>query len=155
MTDEDVPMTDGVERLKLVVATDFSESSRRALAWAFDYASRVPCEVHLVHVVADDSATVPEVEAQVEAVTRQAEEELFAMLKTPEERSRVLPLHRNLVMGKPAEAILRFAEDLGAETIVLGTRGNGNSLLRIGSVAEAVVHGANCPVVCVKAPREA
>lgn len=144
-------MTADVERLKLVVAVDFSESSRRALDWAFDYAARVPCEVHLVHVVADKGATVPEMEADIERVTHEVEEELFAMLRTPEERSRVLPLHRNIVMGKPAQAILRFASDLGAETIVIGTHGHGKALLRLGSVAEAVVHGAQCPVVCVKA----
>lgn len=145
-------MSADVERLKLVVAIDFSESSRRALDWAFDYAARVPCETHVLHVVEEGGkATVAEVNAQIEAVTHEAEEELFAMLKTPEERSAVLPLHRNLVMGKPAEAILHFAREIGAETIVIGTRGHGKSLLRLGSVAEAVVHGAACPVVCVKA----
>jgi nucleotide-binding universal stress UspA family protein len=44
------------DRLRVLVPIDFSETSRRALAWAFDYATRAPCEVHLCHVVQDHLA---------------------------------------------------------------------------------------------------
>ena len=39
--------------LKVLVPIDFSQTSRRALAWAFDYALRAPCQLHVIHVVED------------------------------------------------------------------------------------------------------
>lgn len=142
-------MAANVERLKLVVPIDDSASSRRALAWAFDYAARVPCETHVLHVVeAPDGATEAEVTREVEAVTHEAEVILFEMLRTPEERKAVLPLHRDLVLGKPAEAIVRFARRIGAETIVMG-HGDHHGL-RGSSLVDQVMHAAHCPVVCVK-----
>lgn len=143
--------------MKVLVPVDFSETSRRALAWAFDYAARAPCEVHVLHVI-DESvgANLPQrlrdrFSAELLEMSEAAEEEFDLMLKDAEERARVLPLHRHLVRGRPAHAILHAAERLGADMIVVGTHGrSGLAGLLIGSVAEKVVRHANCPVVCVK-----
>jgi nucleotide-binding universal stress UspA family protein len=55
--------------------------------------------------------------------------------------------HR-LVMGDPATEIVRVAEEEKAELIVLGTHGRtGLSRILMGSVAEAVVRHAPCPVL--------
>lgn len=147
-------MSAEIERLKLVVPIDYSASSRRALAWAFDYAARVPCETHVLHVIeAPDGASQSEVMQEVEAVTHEAEFVLFEMLRTPEERRAVLPLHRDLVLGRRAEAILRFARQIGAETIVMG-HGDHHGL-HGSSIIDAVMRGAHCPVVCVKPAKAA
>lgn len=147
-------MSAEIERLKLVVPIDYSESSRRALAWAFDYASRVPCETHVLHVIeAPDGTSQSEVMQEVEAVTHEAEFVLFEMLRTPEERRAVLPLHRDLVLGHRAEAILRFARQIGAETIVMG-HGDHHGL-HGSSIIDTVMRGAHCPVVCVKPAKAA
>jgi nucleotide-binding universal stress UspA family protein len=51
-------------------------------------------------------------------------------------------------MGDPASEIVRIAEDDAAEMIVLGTHGRtGVTRLLMGSVAEAVVRRAPCPVL--------
>jgi nucleotide-binding universal stress UspA family protein len=62
--------------------------------------------------------------------------------------------HR-LVTGEPSEAIIRLAEAENVDLIVMGTHGRtGLSRFLMGSVAEAVVRGAKCPVLTLKQPSE-
>jgi universal stress protein A len=146
-----------MDRLKVLVPVDFSEPSRRALAWAFDYATRAPCEMHVLHVVEDHlsdlfpAAARERIDSEIAAVTLEAEEELARMIPDVAERREVEPLHRHVARGRPVSEILRVAEKIGAEMIVVGSHGrSGLAELLLGSVAEAVVRRAVCPVVCVK-----
>ena len=60
-----------------------------------------------------------------------------------------------LTMGDPAGEIIRIAGDEGAEMIVLGTHGRtGMSRLLMGSVAEAIVRRAPCPVLVYRESAE-
>jgi nucleotide-binding universal stress UspA family protein len=58
--------------------------------------------------------------------------------------------------GSIADAIIADADDLGAEAIVLGTRGlTGLKSLLLGSVSHAVVQHADRPVIVVPSPEVA
>jgi nucleotide-binding universal stress UspA family protein len=60
---------------------------------------------------------------------------------------------RLLSEGHPAEAIIRFAGELGADLVVLGARGKSTDGSReIGSVGSAVVAGARSSVLIVRRP---
>lgn len=66
--------------------------------------------------------------------------------------SRVV-VHRKLLVGAPAAAIVNFARDEGVDFIVMPTHGRtGLGRLLMGSVAEEVVRKATCPVLTVKQP---
>jgi nucleotide-binding universal stress UspA family protein len=55
------------------------------------------------------------------------------------------------LIGKPARAIVTFAEENDIEQIVLGSRGkSGVSRVLLGSVAEQVMRRAPCPVTVVR-----
>ncbi len=55
--------------------------------------------------------------------------------------------------GDAAEEILRTAEDVACDLIVMGTHGrSGLGRLIMGSVAEAVVRQARCPVLTLRSP---
>ncbi|MBU1364236.1 MAG: universal stress protein [Gammaproteobacteria bacterium] len=55
-------------------------------------------------------------------------------------------------LGDTAEIIVALADELGCDTIVMGTRGLGGlAALALGSVTRKVLHLANKPVVCIKA----
>lgn len=59
-----------------------------------------------------------------------------------------IPVTRRLAMGDPAGEICRIASEERAELIVLGTHGRtGVFRLLMGSVAEAVLRRAPCPVL--------
>jgi nucleotide-binding universal stress UspA family protein len=53
--------------------------------------------------------------------------------------------------GSPADEIVQTAADIGADLIVIGSRGHGEvrSVL-LGSVSERVMHHAHCPVLIVR-----
>jgi nucleotide-binding universal stress UspA family protein len=53
--------------------------------------------------------------------------------------------------GDAAQAILRTAQDLSADLIVMGTHGRTGLERILGSVAEKVVRQARCPVLTLKA----
>ena len=60
--------------------------------------------------------------------------------------------HAHVRLGDPAEIIVELCDELGCDTIVMGTRGLGRvASLTLGSVANKVLHLAKVPVVCVKA----
>ncbi|MBI4508898.1 MAG: universal stress protein [Deltaproteobacteria bacterium] len=148
------------ELLRVLVPVDFSETSRRALAWAFDYARRAPCELHIVHVVEDHlTDLLPQggkerLESEISSITAAAAEELERMVPDAQERECIGPIHRHVVRGRPAAEILRTIDRIGAEMVVMGTHGRtGLANLLIGSVAEKIVRHAHCPVVCVKPGR--
>jgi nucleotide-binding universal stress UspA family protein len=63
-----------------------------------------------------------------------------------------VPYEHRLLSGTPVDGILRTAESEHVDLIVLGTHGHrGIAHVLLGSVAEAVVRRAKCPVLAVKA----
>lgn len=148
------------DELTLLVPVDFSPPSQRAMAWAFDYGQRAPCDVHLLHVVerhlsfADlTDPGVGSLRAELDEVSRAAEVELAQMAPTAEARGRIGTLHHHVAIGRPADEIVRLAAKLDADLIVMGTHGLTGAVERlfVGSVAQKVVRAAPCTVVCVKA----
>jgi nucleotide-binding universal stress UspA family protein len=66
-----------------------------------------------------------------------------------------VPYTHRLTMGDPAGEIVRIAADEHAEMIVLGTHGRtGMTRLLMGSVAEAIVRRAPCPVLVYRETAE-
>ena len=140
----------------VLVAIDFSALSRKALAWALDYALAAPCHLHTVHVVdrrwklSDLRADLDALRAELVDVHDAAVAEL-APLVGESERGRVGSLHEHVSLGDPAAEIVALAGELGADLIVLGHHG-GDAMARLltGSVAGKVVRDAPCAVVVVK-----
>ena len=67
-------------------------------------------------------------------------------------KARRLPVETTTSAETPAEAIARCAEKVGADLIVMGTRGlTGLKHVLLGSVAERTLRTAPCPVLTVKA----
>lgn len=66
-----------------------------------------------------------------------------------------IPFEHRMVAGDPATEIVRVAEEEHADVIVMGTHGRtGLRRLLMGSVAEAVVRRAECPVMTFKTHNE-
>ncbi len=62
---------------------------------------------------------------------------------------------QHLLEGVPADEIVRLADAENVDVIVMGTHGRrGLTRMLMGSVAEAVVRRANCPVLTIKQPSE-
>lgn len=134
---------------KIVFPTDFSKTSKAAIEFAESLARGEGGKLYIVHVEEPPAAygggdlflAIPT--ATLEDVKR--------MLLTIVPTDSSIAYEHHLVHGAPAEAISNFADSVGADLIVLGTHGRtGFNRMMMGSVAEAVVRHANCPVLTYK-----
>jgi nucleotide-binding universal stress UspA family protein len=61
-----------------------------------------------------------------------------------------LPYQYHISVGTPAEAIAQYADEEGADQIVMGRQGQGAvKTLLLGSVVNKVLHLAKCPVLLI------
>lgn len=138
---------------KILVPVDFSAGSQAALDWATVLARDTGATLVIVHV-----EVVPLTAGggdYMYAVAEPPTAELLAKLEQVAPRDPNVPVIRRLLSGDPASALLREAEAQGVDLIVMGTHGRrGISRLLMGSVAEAVVRRATCPVLTVKQPAQ-
>ncbi len=133
----------------VVVATDGSESVKRAVDVALDLAGRFGAEVHALSVV--DASEVDASPEQLREELRTAlETTADAALATVEERTdkQVITAVRD---GRPANEICEYAREVDADLVATGTRGrHGENRLLLGSVAERVVRTSPAPVLTVR-----
>lgn len=131
-----------VEIKRILVPTDFGECSQKALRYACDLGRTLGAELRILHVQKEsvsyhgyDIECPDEIQQQLNACPAQSEAESPTVTRT-------------FRVGPPAAEIIAEASDWNADLIVMGTQGHGPiKHLFVGSVAEKVVRGAECPVL--------
>ncbi|HEX5474084.1 MAG TPA: universal stress protein [Vicinamibacterales bacterium] len=143
----------------VLVATDFSEPSDKALAYGRALASRFGAALHVLHVVQNVYistlgaeacvALAPDLQQQLEDGARERLTRLLDADRSGPPTTAVV-----LTSTSPALAILDYARGHDIDIIVMGTHGRGPlGRLLLGSVAERVVRLAPCPVLTVRHPQ--
>jgi nucleotide-binding universal stress UspA family protein len=133
----------------LLVATDFSASSKAALSAAVVLAKRLNGQVVLVHV-AKPSGSLQSGRLHVDELWRKRYARQFQRIVSASRADEAIT-DKVVLTGNPVEVILNQANRRKADLIVVGTHGRrGMSRLMLGSVAEAVVRRAACPVLVMK-----
>jgi len=138
---------------KILVATDFSPDSERALEWATELARRAGAKVSLVHAVASAMMLGQEELAleSVRAAQWAAEQAAQSRLGQLHAALGALAGEFETQEGHADAVILECALRLGADLIALGTRGRtGLGHVLLGSTAERVVRRAHVPVAVLK-----
>ena len=134
---------------KILYATDYSDESRHALSVATALARATGAGLLIVHVSPYEPYPVGELfdeEPKPSPIDLDPLREVVPL--DPE-----VPFGHRLVYGEPAEEIVKLAREENTAMIVIGTRGaTGLTHLLTGSVAEAVIRQAPCPVVAVRQP---
>ena len=136
---------------QILIATDFSEASQRALDYAIALAHRYGSALSIVHAIPSD----PHEPAPIYLLPRELDRVRLAaerQIKQIDADARLSDLnHRVLVERGPVWDVL--AAEIQRENIdllVLGTRGRGGlKKLALGSIAESVLHQAPCPVLTI------
>ena len=141
----------------ILVPTDFSEYSDRAIKQAVDIAEQNNAKIYMIHVVdvlqqcAIDYCIPLEVMQKV-----QSDSEKEAAKKMQAEANKILQSKKievafDVKSGTPYEAILQEQQERKADLIVIASHGRTGILKSlIGSVAERVMREAKCPVLLVR-----
>ena len=136
----------------ILVPTDFSDYSRQALSYAEMLAKTFDAKIVLIHVidtvsyVVSESVQWTEVYARLEAAIQPM---LEGLIREAEKRG--VAAESKLTQGVPYDQIVKTAENVNADLVVMGTHGRtGIPHVLLGSVAERVVRLAPCPVLTVR-----
>jgi universal stress protein A len=144
----------------ILVPTDFSEYSDKALKQALDIAKDYNSQVYLLHVIGEHTIqTVEEYSIDVEII-KQLDDQLLSNAKEKMQKElekynksamaeiKIIPVIRN---GVPYEEILREADDKKVDLIVIASLGKtGLKKYFLGGVAQNVLKGSKCPVLLTK-----
>lgn len=132
----------------ILVPTDFSEASGRALELALAIAERLGSRVTLVHAYELPVAYGEGIYWPIEPIELEAKRALDAALTAV--KARCPDADAVLVRGPAWEQALEVARERGADLIVMGTHGRrGVSRALLGSQAERVVRLSPVPVLTV------
>jgi nucleotide-binding universal stress UspA family protein len=138
---------------KIAVAVDFSESSKAAINYAFQFFKGCGVEFHVVHVVADplpEGSYIPHISVdKMEKTTEEYAREALIKFISPRfmDTETVVPV---LITGDPYSEIVDYADKNRLEMIVIGSHGQGRfEKMLIGSVADKVIRKSSVPVLVV------
>jgi len=137
---------------KIVVGIDGSAGSDRALDAAVEVAKRDGAAMVLCHVVERIAAKGDM--APVRADEQVAEERVETQVADLREQGiEAESRFESIILGGPGRSIAELAEEVGADLIVVGTRGHSALAgVILGSVTQKLLHLAKVPVLCVPAP---
>lgn len=143
---------------RVLIATDDSECSKKALQHGYNLAKTMDASVALIHVIEPAAPTnygadplMGQQPLVVPETTEIQEENSRAMLseisKGFEGLKEVFTFSR---IGNPKQEILTVASEWAADLIIMGTHGRtGFDHFISGSVSESVIRKASCPVLVV------
>jgi nucleotide-binding universal stress UspA family protein len=130
----------------ILFPTDFSTASDAALVHAESLARQMNARLLIVHV--EEPPLAYGGGELYYGLPEPSSERILKMLEDVKPSDPSVPYTHRLTMGDPAGEVVRMATDENAEMIILGTHGRtGMTRLLMGSVAEAIVRRAPCPVL--------
>jgi len=140
--------------LTIVFPTDFSPASNSALCYAVSLAKQSQARLLVTYVEAPSVPPVGTIEMSQQH-TAEEETALETLLESlAGDGDRPIPHEVRKLRGDPAAEIMRLAKEESADLIVMATAGrSGLRRILMGSVAEAIVRAAPCPVLTLKEPR--
>ena len=147
-------------RLRTVVCgVDFSQESIYAVRAAFELSDRVGARVVLIHSVEWLPEEQPADDLEFSAsdfrarLVHDAQQRLDALVVEESPLARAVRV--KTATGRAYREILRVANEEQADLIVVGHRGrSGAAVPLLGSTVDAIVRGASCPVLTIRAPHE-
>jgi nucleotide-binding universal stress UspA family protein len=141
--------------MQYLVATDGSEASDNAVRYAMTHAAALDATLELVHVLEpeaeliDGEIVLPGGDSAIdhgERILGQARE--LALDHLDED---AVPVETNLLTGRPAHAITRYAQEGDVDALYIGHRGLSEEREQVvGSVAKSVIDRASIPVTVVR-----
>jgi nucleotide-binding universal stress UspA family protein len=143
----------------ILVPSDFSEYSDRALQKAIDLAREYKSRIYLLHVIDEglqqcvaDYCLTPEVMEKMEIEDRAATQKRLEQQVSRIPDAAGLDISYDIRKGYPAEEILKDQKEKNPDLIVIASHGRTGLLHNLlGSTTDKVLKRASCPVLLVRA----
>jgi nucleotide-binding universal stress UspA family protein len=135
----------------ILLATDFSPASQNALRHALALTRHYGATLHIAHVVSSMGFTLAGPEA-VAIANEAARRDILQAETDMRESGRLAGINYDTTVrdGEVWPQLERLIDEDHADMVVIGTHGRrGLGRLLLGSVAEKIFRGAECPVVTV------
>jgi nucleotide-binding universal stress UspA family protein len=138
---------------RILVAFDGSPQSYQAFDFALEVSKLCPGAAPEIIVLSvaqpPEPADIVEVEAIIDSVTQHYEELFRGLREKAKERN--LEIKTEVVVGHPADQIVRYAKDNEIDQIIMGQKGKSKiETWLLGSVSKRVSTYAPCTVTIVK-----
>ena len=141
----------------IIVTTDLSDFSLRALPYAIGLAERFEAELKVVSVnepalpVSDVAWVSPMIAATDDERAAEIKKTLDKLIA--DQVPSGVRAEAKVLIGNPVDAIVDYARESNADLIISCTHGRGGlSHVLMGSTAEALVRHSPCPVLTLKQP---
>jgi len=142
----------------IVAGVDDSEHGETAARRAIVFARRNDAELHLVHVLhlpASLLTALANVPAPVEEYSTAQRRAVWDRIGPIADTWPEGTVHRVDLEGYPPDTLTRYAEEVGADLIVVGSRGRGDlAALFLGSTSHRILHLATCDVLIARSEDE-
>jgi universal stress protein A len=137
---------------KVLIAVDSEPVTVRAVETGVDLAQALGAEVAFIHVVDSSLAYPGDTGTPPHEMIASAKLDAKKLITTIRQRlPPQSPAIEFIEVGRPSEEIVKGAKEWSADLIVIGSHGRrGMQRALLGSVAEAVMRHAPCPVVVVR-----
>jgi nucleotide-binding universal stress UspA family protein len=140
----------------ILLATDGSLDAALALETAVDLANTTNSELHVVTAARGYPAYDIRIEEVAEQLRQEAQEVLDEQVRRVDEVGGTVQETHVRVGERRSDEIVKVAEEVRAGLIVMGSRGLGGVRRTLmGSVSDAVVRHAHCPVLIVRRHEDA
>jgi len=140
---------------KVLLPTDFSEASEKAIQYALNITKGTNPEVRLIHIVETYPAIAytggavwsnTQFEKQLYENAQEQMDTLLKKLSNPKNVTTKIEVY----FGATAARIIHEAQEFGADLIVMSTHGrSGIERFFLGSVTERVIRMTQCPVMVI------
>jgi universal stress protein A len=140
------------EYTHFLLAVDFSPETESVVARAAQLKAQCGSRMSLLHVVEylpmaySGDLVLPDDFDLEQELLDVAKKQMAAL----GDRLGVPPEDRHIEIGGTGHTILRVAEDVGADLIILGSHGRHGIATLLGSTARSVLNGASCDVLAVR-----
>jgi nucleotide-binding universal stress UspA family protein len=135
---------------RILLPTDGSEGTNRAVRQAIDLAAETGAELHVLFVVEDMPYAPEMMDEQVEMRLREIGQKAVEDIRERADETGV-DVESVVEDGTPHQAILNYADSEDIDLIVMGTHGrSGLDRYLLGSVTERIVRSSDVPVLTVR-----
>jgi universal stress protein A len=137
---------------KILVAVDLSPEAKPVVARARELGAHYGAALSLIHVVdpiitTGDYELHPELPLEVEhTLVERARGYIGSLAKD----MGIADAEQVVAIGSVKHEILAYAKEHGCDLIVIGTHGRHGIAVLLGSTANAIMHGTECDVMCVR-----